>query len=246
MNIYRLIPSLLLLCFLSTQLSAQGKEDFKNRTACFIIKIHAYQSQKVADSLLRTHRELMEEYMSGKSSWPPPPPVRSTQAYDDNYVDHLIVAPKKMVFRQAPRFFTVKDDHNKYVHLRSLVSTSISRDSLTQRTDHLISRRYESGETVPIRYWEKEHYPIVSENRDVTKTINGLECHQIIMKDYLYGTGNLIEMFVTEEILLEYHPFLKVKEYLDRFYPLYIKSYDPSFPNESYTEYEYEMYEIAH
>ncbi len=120
---------------------------------------------------------------------------------------------------------------------------NISRDSLTQSMNNWISDFF-SRKNVPIRYMEKEHFPIISENKSIVKAINGFKCHQVVMKD-TYGAGNIIEMFVTEQIQLEYHPFLKVKEYLDRFYPLYIKSYDPNFPKESFMEYKYEMYEIA-
>lgn len=245
MNFLKSMPLTLLLCFFSGQLLAQEKEDFKNKMVCFIIKSHVYQSQIVADSLLNVEKKLLDEFKSGKSLFPPPPPARLAMAYDEKHVDYLLVSSEKLIFQYMPRFLTGKDGHQKYVNLKALGYINISRDSLTQNTRNLMSDVFDRKKPIPIRYEEKESFPIVSENRDVVRTINGFKCHQIIMKDDLSGTGNLIEMFITEEIRLEYHPFLKVKEYLDRFFPLYIRSYDPNFPIESYEEYNYEMYEIA-
>ena len=243
--IHKSMSLVLFLFFFSTLLTAQEKEDFKNKKVCFFVKSHYYQSQKVADSLSNDQKKLMEEFKSGKSLWPPPPPFRLAEAYESNYIDYLFVSPKKIVFQYTPRFLTGPDENQNYVNLRLLFSKTILRDSLTERKITFISNPFVREETTPIKYMEQERFPMVSENKDVVKTINGFKCHQVILKGHAFGTGNLIEMFVTEQIRLEYHPFLNVKEYLDKFYPLYIKSYDPNFPLESYEEYEYEMYGTA-
>lgn len=225
-----------------TSILAQEKEDFKNKQVCFIINVHEYQSQKVSDSLLNIQKLLMDEFKSGESIFPPPPPSINLNTFNLRSEQYLLISSKKIVEYSKPRF--QNRDHN-YIDLRSLKYTEVSRDSLTRKMVNLISESKMFNRETSMDYRSSKLFPIVSENEHIVKTISGFNCYQVIMKAELFGTGYFIEAFVTDEIQLEYHPMINVKEYLNKFFPLYIKLYDANFPNESFYEYKFEMSKVA-
>ncbi|QQY81187.1 hypothetical protein JJL45_09625 [Tamlana sp. s12] len=68
------------------------------------------------------------------------------------------------------------------------------------------------------------------------KTICGFECYRV--KGAAKG---LVEMYVTEEINLNYNPAFTNRYLLDLFYPLYVKKYSENHPNDVYKEYVFEL-----
>ena len=52
----------------------------------------------------------------------------------------------------------------------------------------------------------------------------------------------MIELYVTEEINLNYHPNFNYKEILMKYYPLYLKLYHKDFPDDRFDEYKFYKY----
>ena len=95
-------------------------------------------------------------------------------------------------------------------------------------------------ESYPKTYADFNTFKLLKENREIKKRIAGYDCFQILLENI--KNKMIIELYVTEEIKLNYHPNFNYKEILDKYYPLNIKVYNKDFPNDRYDEYSFYKY----
>lgn len=70
----------------------------------------------------------------------------------------------------------------------------------------------------------------IEENKKETKIIKDFKCFKVIMSYFnleeppgFKSLLNVIELWVTEDIKSKFHPYVKCKEILEKYYPLHIK-----------------------
>ena len=77
-------------------------------------------------------------------------------------------------------------------------------------------------------YWPELNLLKVHENRSIIKIINDYKCFEVFV---VYATGdinidlqdiNYWTLYVTEQIKQPYHPIVRFKSILDKYYPLEI------------------------
>ncbi|MDX1314059.1 MAG: hypothetical protein R3356_01040 [Eudoraea sp.] len=186
-------------------------------------------TQRFADSInfrgARSHSQRVE---ANNIPIPPRPPM--AVAFDYKYSQHFLVEPEEFILYTFPDEF--KND--------SIVSSGISNIYRIDRINKKMSIFYPSDfETYHDQrlfgYKDDNRFKLIEENKNKRREICGFDCYQVLVRDM--NTNRPVEMYVTEEILLEYHPVFNVKKYLAKYYPLYIKFYDSEFPNDYFREY---------
>lgn len=70
----------------------------------------------------------------------------------------------------------------------------------------------------------------IEENKKETKIIKDFKCFKVVMSYFnleeppgFKSLLNVIELWVTEDIKSKFHPYIKCKEILEKYYPLHIK-----------------------
>ena len=213
---------------------AQEPLKYNNSSAHFIIKDHWVMTQRFADSInFRENESHLRRVEANNMPVPPPPPMAA--AFDYKYSEHFLVQPEVFIFYKFPDEF--KND--------SIVSSGISSIYRIDRINNKMSvfnpRSFETYDDRRVfDYKDDNRFKLVEENRNQRRQICGFDCYQVIVRDT--NTNRLVELYVTEELLLEYHPVFNVKKYLTKYYPLYIKFYDPEFPNDYFREYKFFKY----
>lgn len=224
----------------------QSNKITNNPNYCFFIEYHAYQSEKFTDRYREVKMQELEDFKSGKSITPPPPPAYSLAPFNSRERDYMYVTSDKIFFWQTPRFHDNEiSEGGEMVQLRSVVQNTINRDSLTLLNSSILLDDVFNRPPQPIKYISSERLPIVSTHKEIRKKINGIDCYKVVLKDLHYRYGDMVEMYVTEDIKLEYHPQINVKDYLDQFFPLYVKFYNQKMPEDCYSEFTYSFYEMS-
>ncbi len=215
------------------QVAAQTADDQTLRYAHFIIKEHWVQTQRLADSLVKgaaeAHRERLSIPNGPKPPLPPPPAV-----FDRKRNTHFIVEPEQYIF------YSIVDEFSNDSILRPGISNIYRINGESQKLQEFNANSFEMWEEYNLPYKSDELYQLLEENKNVRKEICGYDCYQVLLKNTL--TQRPVELYVTEEIQLEYHPVLNVKKYLSKYYPLYIRYYNADFPEDEYREYRFYKY----
>lgn len=234
---------LLIIFFLNLKLFGQKKEEFKEIYGHFLIKKHSVQTQKYADSVDNSITTIDAKWEVAvplgspmPPTPPPPPPLPKTAVFDrKDFIFHFIIMPKYYTQYTIPNEF--KNDSILSYGIRDVIR--IERENLN-RTE-FSPWRFEIYEGNPKNYGDfKRYYKFIAENKNVKKIIEGYNCFQVILKNI--KTKRMVELFVTDEINLNYHPNFNYKEILENYYPLYLKIYHKDFPNDCYEEYKFYKY----
>lgn len=104
------------------------------------------------------------------------------------------------------------------INRETLIGNSVVRN--IEKNSYKIGQKFKVRELIL-----SDNYEII-ENRNNTKIIEGYKCFQVIVKRKNITNSRLIvydfEIFVTEEIKLNYNPVWNYKEFLNKYYPLEI------------------------
>ncbi|WP_298427942.1 hypothetical protein [uncultured Kordia sp.] len=105
------------------------------------------------------------------------------------------------------------------IHRETLKGNSVIRN--------VENNSYKIGQKFNVRELELSHNYEIIENRNKTKIIEGFRCFQVVLKRKSITNPHLTvydyEIYVTEEIKLNYNPVWNYKEFLGKYYPLEIK-----------------------
>ena len=227
---------LLIILVLSLKLFGQKKEEFKEIYGHFVIKLHSVSTQKFADNFKAENSQAEIKWEGDVSPLTPsPPPIPEIAVFDrKNIAIHFIIMPKHYTQYTIPNDF--ENDSTATYGILDIIK--IDKENLN--TTKFVPLRYEMYESYPKTYADFNTFKLLKENREIKKRIAGYDCFQILLENI--KNKMIIELYVTEEIKLNYHPNFNYKEILDKYYPLNIKVYNKDFPNDRYDEYSFYKY----
>ncbi|MBT8180278.1 MAG: hypothetical protein KJO53_01685, partial [Eudoraea sp.] len=235
MKVYYKIGIFVILYSLGLAQLANAQEPLKytNLSVHFIIKDHWVITQKYADSIAKRESEFFDRLIKSDAKTIPPQPP-SVAVFNRRQTTHLLIKPEHFIF------YSIRNEFAK----DSTIITDVSDIYKIDRINKKMSRFYpDSFEFYTdekdfgagyFGYKDDNRFQLIEENKNKRREICGFDCYQVIVRDT--NTNRPVEMYVTEEIILEYHPVFNVKKYLARYYPLYLRFYDPEFPNDYYRE----------
>ncbi len=229
---------LLLTIALLTNLTlfGQQKEEFKKILGHFVIKVHSVSTQKFSDNIETIDSNTERKWDGNASSLIPPPPPPPVPAVFDtkSRAIHFIIMPKHYTK------YAVENDFENDSTTTNGVSEIQKIDRENLKVTRFIPLRFETYEGHKKTYSDFTKYKLLEENKKIRKNIAGYDCFQIILDNI--QNNMMVEMYVTEQINLNYHPIFNYREILTNYYPLYIKIYNKDFPNDSFDEYKFFKY----
>jgi hypothetical protein len=221
---------LLLLFFVLTinNLNAQN-ESFQEKGITFFIKSKSYFSKKLADSL----NNKAPKSIKIKSLNPNDTAsvvfddLLKIAHYDRSSIKYFRVNPKNYIY------FKVRNLNDSIINESNFTNISkISRDSLK-----LSIFKIENFKELEYQFQERykdfsKNFKLVKTNIENIKIIAGFNCYEVIFK----SKERILQMYVTTEIKLNYHPEINDEKIIKKYYPLYIKIMSKRYPKRSYTE----------
>ncbi|WP_435578062.1 hypothetical protein [Gilvibacter sp.] len=125
-------------------------------------------------------------------------------------------------------------DGFKYTIISSM--KQVQKDSLKKREFRPVTFQLTSYKS----FSNKDNFPyrIIETDENRTKTVDGFNCFYVKMESIKFP-GRFIDMYVTNQIKLAYHPLISSSKIISQFYPLYMKIYNGEFPNDDYKEYTF-------
>lgn len=227
---------LIFILLLNLTMFGQKKEEFKDVYGHFVIKLHSVSTQKISDAL-KAEDSIIEKKWNGNVPplTPAPPHLPESVAFDiQNSAIHLIIMPEH--YTQ----YTIQNDFESDTTATYGVLDVIKINRENLNVTKFVPLRFEIYKSHPKTYSDFSSYNLIKENREIKRKIAGYDCFQIILNNV--KNKMMVEMYVTEEINLNYHPIFNYREILSNYYPLYVKIYDEDFPNDSYDEYKFYKY----
>ena len=236
----------LIFSFYTVLIAAQEKEQFLNTIVNFVIRKQLYRSQQYVDSITKTIAANPKKgvwtlpngmpAVNAKISLPKPPPLK---AYNFKANTYFIVAPTSYIT------YTTKDDFGEKIVSHDGVGTyitKIDRPEMT-KTKFVVSAFNLLEKEKPSAPKELPAYlEIYKINKENKKIIAGYNCYQILLRHI--KTKRITELYVTEEIGLNYNPIFNYEKELKKYYPLSMKIYyDNNNLNDHYDEYTFHKWE---
>lgn len=222
--------TLLIILIFTQNGTSQTKESYDKTFGNFVIKVTDEVTQSYADLV-----DLKTDSIWSKSTpkfdnldfdIPKPPPVL---VYRKEYKIHFFVKPN--LYTQ----YTANCDNGREIYnilkvdRETLLGTNFEPYFFELRENRWDFNKHTEDEFEILEYF-----------KDDRKTICGFECYKI--KIQTKGVAKrTIEMYVTEQIELNYNPAFTNLHLLNKFYPLYIKEYLENYPNDVYKEFVFEL-----
>lgn len=221
------------------------KEDFKSKASIFLIKRRSLATQKYSDYLdsINNNQERIWQVIDSTYPMPlfPPPPPPPLYVHDDNFYTILKIDPHSIV-----SFSLIKEELLKDTILFPALTSYMRIDRKDTTVVYFFPLKFETSQSVKLIYddYNSEDqnsefnygYSIREINKNKRKKFAGYDCYFVCFQSNRYPE-TIIETYVTDEISLEYHPFLNFKKFLNEFYPLYLKKInDQSFPDDIFNE----------
>ncbi|WP_067147703.1 hypothetical protein [Pseudotamlana agarivorans] len=208
----------------------QPKEANEKNFGNFIIKVTDEVTQDYAD-LINSRIDSIWSISSAKLDSSdfeiPKPPL--VQVYKRESNIHFFVKPE--FYTQ----YTVKCDVGREInHILKVDKETLLASNFEPYSFEVVENKWNFN-----RHTEEE-FEILEYYKNDIKTICGFECYRVKIRVKGAAKG-LVEMYVTEEIDLNYNPAFTNRYLLDLFYPLYVKKYSENHPNDVYKEYIFEL-----
>lgn len=208
-------------------MTSQTRESYEKNIGKFIITVTDEVTQNYADIDKSTTDSIWNKsnpkFDNSDIAVPKTP---SVLVYKKEYKIHFLVKPKLFIQYKV-------DCNNNWeitdilkVDRKTLYGTNFNTLSFKLRENQLDFKRLTKNEFEIIEYFKNDK-----------KTICGFECFKIKVKT----KRRVIEMYVTENIELNYNPAFPNQHLLKKFYPLYVKEYLEKYPNDVYKEYIFEV-----
>lgn len=217
----------------SSLLQAQESAKQKEITGHFIIKESWVISPRYADSISQ-RKSKDQRYINKSKPNILTPTAPSIAVFDRKKSTHFLISPEKFIY------YTIPDEFENDSLVLIGISSIYKIDRNTEKITSFSPLSFEQMGDYQVTYKSDDRFQLVKENQNKTKQIAEFNCYQVLLKDT--NTNRTVEMYVTDEIRLEFHPIFNVKKYLAQYYPLNIKIYDPEFPQDNYKEYTFYRY----
>lgn len=211
----------------------QEKRKLTEINGHFVIKERWVISQVYADSIekeesvSRTKKDKLTNDVI-----PPLPPA--VAVFDRKSNIHFLIEPEQFIF------YKIDDVFKSDSPLSAGISSISQIDRINNKMRIFSPNWFEMGVEHQIIYKNDDRFQLMEVNKNIRRQVCNYECYQVILNDT--NTNRQVEMYVTEEITIEYNPVFNVKKYLTDYYPLYLKFYDPKFPEDNFREYEFYKY----
>jgi hypothetical protein len=231
----KLILSAIFILTFSSSFSQE--ESFTNGYARFIIKERRLTSKVFADAVNKTKDSLPRgnwlPETTGKTNsvLPPPPAAPDVAVIDFKRFKHFIINPE--YFIQFNTSYNTFDNETLSSEPRKIIR--IKRNDLSVETFNTLNFTKREGKLYRMNICD---YSIKEEFRAIKKTISGYSCFKVVL-NHMVNTDYLIELYVTEDIKLNYHPIINCKEVINDYFPLYIKEYHRDYPDDKFNEYRF-------
>lgn len=205
------------------------EESFKDKSITFFIKSRSYFSKQLADSINnKSPKTITLEPINLKdTNVVILNDLPSVAHYDSKSIKYFRINPKNYVF------FEVRNIQDSIINEGNFTNISmISRDSLKQsvfRIDDFKMLDYRFN--VTIKDFSKS-FILTNTNKENQRKIAGYNCYEVILEN----DSKILQLFVTNEIKLNYHPQINDREILKKYYPLSIKIMNKKYPKRSFTE----------
>lgn len=205
------------------------KQSFTENGVTFFVKSRSYFSKQLADSLNKVSKKKIE--------------LKSLNPKDTNVVvfDNILDIADYDI--RSLKYFRINPKNYVYFVIKNL-KDSITNDSYFTNIvkidrDSLSNTIFNINEFTFSDFSYKEKYKnfnkdfkLVKTNNNKKKLIAGFNCYEVIFE----SESRILQMYVTEEIKLNYHPEINDEEILKKYYPLYIKMMSKEYPNHSFNE----------
>lgn len=213
------------------------KQSFKDIYGRFIIKEHRLTSKVYADAVniakdsLPTGKWISAQTGKIDSLLPPPPAVPDLAVSDFKRFKHFVVKPEYYIMYNISYntfdYDTLGSEPRKIIKVNreDLSAESFSTFNFTLRKEQIHKANI-------------CNYILEKEYRDIKKIISGYTCFKVILKNPKKPNYTL-ELYVTEDIKLNYHPVINCNFIIDDYFPLYIKEYHQDYPNDNFMEYSF-------
>lgn len=224
MKLIKMKIIIILLLLMVTSFSVAQKETYTDKKILFIINEKNYISKKVADSLNRTSniplKAISEEDTDISIDFP------IVYSSSEN-IKYFIVKPDEYIEftisdRLSPKFSNVGFSYTKKISRDSLI-ISVFNPFLFKISNSVFKEENRDFSNFKLKKVEK----------NIKKEFCGYECYRVVLE----SDDKILEMFVTENIVLNYHPIINDVTILKKYYPLYLKFADKIFPKDKYLEY---------
>lgn len=212
----------------------QDKNQPKELFGHFVIKMNHVVTQKYADMLIEREAN-NDKRWSVNTSGPLPPSPPPPAVFNRKKSIHFSIQPGYFTH------YTITDEFDSDSTITDGISKIRRIDRVNNKQVTFEPLWFEMSGEYDIVYKDDNSFQLIEENKDKKRQICNFECYQIILRN-INNPNYVIEMYVTEKVDVEYHPIFNSKKYLAKYYPLYIKYYDPNFPNDNYEEYKFYKY----
>lgn len=211
----------------------QDNNSFSKTITYFIVKQRSYTSKKYADEINKINSEAQTGKWEGGFSGiiNPPPPLPNEFPSNHKWFLNFTITPKYYI----QYHFVDNNFESDTLYPAINYIKKISREDLSVTS---FSPLWFTTKTEKLNKMNICNYNIITEYRNVKKNMSGYNCFKVILKNKT-NPNYLIELFVTENIKLNYHPIVNCPNILDKYYPLYIKKYLKEYPNDNFNEYHF-------
>ncbi len=196
----------------------------------YVIKERWVITQAYADSIETEESEFRtkNEKMTNEALPPSPP---SVAVFDRKSNIHFLIELEQFIV------YKIEDEFKSDAPPSAGISSISQIDRINKKMKSFSPNWFEMEAEHQIFYSNDSTFQLKEVNKNKRRQICNYDCYQVILNDP--ETNRKVEMYVTEEIIIEYNPAFNVKKYLTEYYPLYIKIYDPKFPEDNFREYEF-------
>ncbi|TDU43199.1 hypothetical protein BXY82_0607 [Gelidibacter sediminis] len=219
----------LIILFLTNYMHSQDKS-FKNTSIDFVIKKRHLVSSKYTDA---------ENNKEHGGTWdgnmpigtPPPPPLPKEVTSNYKGFKYFNITPTQYVIYNT----NYNDFESDTLYNAVLNILKIDRLDHSVTNFNLYNFTLRKEELYRSNYCD---YDVITEDRNDIKVIAGYNCFKVTLKNERQPDLS-IDMYVTTEISLDYHPIINCETVLENYYPLYFKEYKNKYPDDYFTEYTF-------
>lgn len=215
--------------FFNTLYSYAQEESFKDKGTTFFIKTRSYFSKQLADSLNNTRSKsvTLEPVNPNDTSVVILDNVFEIAHYDRKKFTYFRINPKEYIY------FNLRDLNDSIIYENNFTNISkVSRESLKQEIFQINNFKLLDYKFDAHTKEFSKNFKLVNLNEKNIRKIAGYNCYEVIFE----SETRILQLFVTKEIKLNYHPELNDPEILKKYYPLYIKIMSKQYPKRSFTE----------
>lgn len=157
------------------------------------------------------------------------PMTPSVLVYKKQYEIHFHIKPKLYTQYTIECSSDKKVSNILKVDRETLMGSNFNPYTFTLEENQWDFKRHTEDEFEILEYFKNDK-----------KIICGFECYKVKVQSKR-GAKRIMEMYVTENIKLNYNPAFPNPHLLKIFYPLYVKEYLENYPDDVYKEYIFEL-----